>query len=353
MAQVIAPESDAEAVALLENRLATSARSDTPITYSQLVDGIVFRLVDGREHHIDVHDWTGFDRNLIGDYLGFISQRTYRDFGFMASSLTVDAALKRPSNTFFMLALRLGALKRDSAAARDPFWVTQLNLAREHYLKVPDDRLAINVPHWICIDKPEKKRIIHYAEGCHWSRSITQKGALGPLKPVGEMGPNGGWILFPTRVEAEGFAESEYPEYKAVKLCALCRPPAPIPLTPVSSDLDISPTERRSTHIYRLLRDTSLARWVKMKHDHCCQICGYRIELPDGSGYSEAHHIQPLGGDHKGPDIIQNIICVCPTHHAELDYFARSLDVSKMRLHPDHPIDPRFIRYHNSRREGS
>ncbi len=205
-----------------------------------------------------------------------------------------------------------------------------------------------STPHWICVDTKNKTRVLHYAEGCHWSRAIAQKGQLGPLKPVGEMGPNGGWILFPSRDEAEGFCGREYPAYKPVKLCSVCQPPAPTPLTPEAPDLDWVPAGRHPTHTYRILRDTLLARWVKMKHDNRCQICGYRIQFRDGRGYAEAHHIQPLGGEHRGPDIIQNIICVCPTHHAELDYFAIPLDPTRLRLHPDHPIGAQFVSYHNA-----
>lgn len=208
---------------------------------------------------------------------------------------------------------------------------------------------SITVPHWICIDKPRRQRVLHYAEGCHFSRSISQIGALGPLKPVGQMGSNGGWILFPSRSDAEYYAEREFPAYQPIKLCTFCQPPTSIPLTPLASDIDLSPVERETAHIYRMLRDASLARWVKAKHDHSCQICDHRIKLKDGSGYAEAHHLQPLGEPHNGPDIIQNIICVCPNHHAELDYCTTLLNFSDLRTHPDHPLDQRFIDYHNRR----
>ena len=203
-----------------------------------------------------------------------------------------------------------------------------------------------NTPHWICIDVPTKKRVLHYAEGCHWSRKIND-GALGPLKPVGGMGQNGGWILFPTRRDAEDFSDREFPKFTDIRFCTRCRPPAPIPDTPVSSDIDCPPAKRQSVHTYRILRDSSLARWVKLKHDNCCQICGYRITLANGQGYSEAHHIRPLGGHHQGPDIIQNILCLCPNHHVELDYFSTSLHLDNIRIHPDHPVEQQFIEYHN------
>ncbi|MFZ2949271.1 MAG: HNH endonuclease, partial [Desulfuromonadaceae bacterium] len=82
----------------------------------------------------------------------------------------------------------------------------------------------------------------------------------------------------------------------------------------------ISPPERVHESIYRILRDSELARRVKIFHDFKCQICGHTIKIPNGGSYAESHHIQPLGQPHNGPDTIGNIICLCPNHHAELDY---------------------------------
>ena len=64
--------------------------------------------------------------------------------------------------------------------------------------------------------------------------------------------------------------------------------------------------------------------------------------------YAEAHHVRPLGGDHKGDDRKDNLICVCPNHHAQLDYFAIKLDLGALKL-SQHEINPAFAEYHNSR----
>ena len=92
---------------------------------------------------------------------------------------------------------------------------------------------------------------------------------------------------------------------------------APHP-TPKSSDI-AEPPKRIKTATYRILRDTAKARRVKELHEFNCQICGHRIKLSDGSHYAAAHHIQPLGGEHNGLNVSENILCVCPNHHAELD----------------------------------
>ena len=119
----------------------------------------------------------------------------------------------------------------------------------------------------------------------------------------------------------------------------------PPPSPPPASDLNEGPAGRVKSTIYRIIRDTEKARSVKAMHEYHCQICGHRILLPDGSFYAEAHHIKPLGED--GPDIIGNIICVCPNHHAELDYRAVPLDLAKLRIVPGHSLDPNFVNFHN------
>lgn len=116
--------------------------------------------------------------------------------------------------------------------------------------------------------------------------------------------------------------------------------------TPCALDITEPPTRVVST-TYRILRDTHLARIVKALHKNECQLCKHTIQLPDGSRYSEAHHIQPLGKPHNGLDTISNIICVCPNCHTELDYGVRSLEYSDLFTIPQHTIDEKFILYHN------
>jgi hypothetical protein len=113
-----------------------------------------------------------------------------------------------------------------------------------------------------------------------------------------------------------------------------------------ASDFDVS-AQRGQFTTYRIIRDTALARLVKMHHNYECQICGEWIDLPNGERYAEAHHVQPLGSPHDGPDRIENIVCVCPNHHAELDYFARSLDMSHLRSVEGHSVDEKYLAYHN------
>lgn len=118
--------------------------------------------------------------------------------------------------------------------------------------------------------------------------------------------------------------------------------------TPEANDLQ-SPEDRVPTTIYRILRDTELSRRIKYEHGYKCQICNHTIQLPDGSYYAEVHHIKPLGIPHNGPDISGNILCLCPNHHAELDYGVTAISLSTLHLIAGHAIDTKYVEYHNSR----
>ena len=126
-----------------------------------------------------------------------------------------------------------------------------------------------------------------------------------------------------------------------------------IPSTPIACDLGDPEPGRTAILTYRILRDSSMARKIKALHSNRCQLCGYCLMLPDGKGYSEAHHIKPLGQPHDGPDLPENILVLCPNHHVLCDYGCISLDFSKIRQHPDHGVGLEFLDYHNSRIVGT
>ncbi|ALO36131.1 hypothetical protein CMT41_16385 [Colwellia sp. MT41] len=105
-------------------------------------------------------------------------------------------------------------------------------------------------------------------------------------------------------------------------------------------------------HIYRILRDSKLARYIKLVHSNSCQLCSKTITLPNKKLYSEAHHIIPLGKPHNGPDKAENIIVLCPNCHVLCDYGAISLDLSKIKHVADHKISKESIEYHNKKIAG-
>ena len=117
--------------------------------------------------------------------------------------------------------------------------------------------------------------------------------------------------------------------------------------TIIATDLDAPSPDRTLAWIYRIVRDTEKARSIKSLHRNECQLCNETIELLDGSRYSEAHHIQPLGGEHRGPDTEDNMICVCPNCHAKCDLGIIRLDRDSIRTVEKHQISDVAIEYHN------
>jgi len=105
-------------------------------------------------------------------------------------------------------------------------------------------------------------------------------------------------------------------------------PKAFVPASRRTSDcVDIiEPPKRVRTEIQRIVRDSMMTYAAKHASGFACSICGERLVKGDGDPYAEAHHLQPLGGEHHGPDILENIIVLCPNHHAEFDFGAVAID---------------------------
>ncbi|HRQ37075.1 MAG TPA: HNH endonuclease [Chloroflexota bacterium] len=145
------------------------------------------------------------------------------------------------------------------------------------------------------------------------------------------------------RETAEGSAQYQTSKYTSQKPRASKAPPA------IDMPQGNEETARVLSQSYRILRDTKVSRWVKYIHGYKCQLCGDTIKLNNGESYAEAHHIQPLNQRHNGPDIVENVICVCPKHHVLLDYGVISLDKSQLHLIPGHDISEVYITYHNTK----
>ncbi len=132
--------------------------------------------------------------------------------------------------------------------------------------------------------------------------------------------------------------------------------------TPKANDIqEPAAPQRQRIEVSRIIRNTRITQHLKQLYKNKCQICGKTINLKNHE-YSEGHHIQPLGQDHKGPDIASNIIIVCPNHHAEFDYGAIGIDpLSRKVIHIDgqnefigkyilmedgHDLDKKYLDYH-------
>ncbi|NML64555.1 HNH endonuclease [Hymenobacter sp. RP-2-7] len=116
------------------------------------------------------------------------------------------------------------------------------------------------------------------------------------------------------------------------------------------------PAPRRAASVLRLVRDTAVTRQVKTLYDYHCQVCQTRLSSPAGP-YAEAAHVQPLGAPHHGPDVLANVLCLCPNHHVLFDYGSFAVADSgellglpgRLLVAPRHPIGPEFLAYHRTR----
>ncbi|RSM45491.1 hypothetical protein DMA12_13590 [Amycolatopsis balhimycina DSM 5908] len=117
--------------------------------------------------------------------------------------------------------------------------------------------------------------------------------------------------------------------------------------------------DRRAVNGSRVSRSAEVANSVKKLYDHTCQICGNRLEV-SGRGYSEGAHIQPVSGGHDGPDVPENMLCLCPNCHVQFDYGAIIIHedytltcngepVGELRRSPAHRIDKMHLAYHCQR----
>lgn len=113
---------------------------------------------------------------------------------------------------------------------------------------------------------------------------------------------------------------------------------------------------RLREQIVRFIRDTSRSKLLKKKYNNLCQICNYRVEISEDVFYSEVHHIFPLKDG--GADNFNNMIVLCPTHHAEFDYGVIAIaengktiikrngnPVGELFIQNDHSLAPNNIKF--------
>ena len=106
--------------------------------------------------------------------------------------------------------------------------------------------------------------------------------------------------------------------------------------------------------VQRIIRDTELSKSLKEHYNYECQICGEVIKTANGF-YAEAAHITPLGAPHNGPDIWENILCLCPNHHTmfdlgtfaiEDDHTLTGLEGKVLTVKSGHSPAPAHVKYH-------
>lgn len=96
-----------------------------------------------------------------------------------------------------------------------------------------------------------------------------------------------------------------------------------------------------------ILRNKALVNRIKKLYNNTCQVCGLQLNVGMDKYYSEVHHIIPLGKPHNGKDSLDNMICVCPNCHVQLDL--KSISLKKdLLLVSFHDINDDYIAEHNS-----
>lgn len=115
----------------------------------------------------------------------------------------------------------------------------------------------------------------------------------------------------------------------------------------VADDIPDDLPQWLKAEVSRVVRDVGLVKEIKELNEHTCQVCGIRLELSPGRFYSEGHHLKPLAKKHDGPDVHDNILCVCPNCHVKLDFAAIKIDPAKLRKVSGHNVRQAFIDYHN------
>ncbi|ADG74130.1 SRA-YDG domain protein [Cellulomonas flavigena DSM 20109] len=114
------------------------------------------------------------------------------------------------------------------------------------------------------------------------------------------------------------------------------------------------------TVVTRRIRNTAVAQHVKEMYERTCQVCDREVSILGGL-YVEGAHIRPLGRPHVGPDSVNNVLCLCPNHHVQLDYGGIVIGddmrvteretgsmIGPLRLKPGHNIDLAHVRYHRA-----
>ena len=83
--------------------------------------------------------------------------------------------------------------------------------------------------------------------------------------------------------------------------------------------------KKYKSEVSHYTRDPKLVKRLKELYQNKCQICNFTFEYKKGKFYSEVHHYNPL--QKEGSNNIDNMIVVCPNHHAQFDYNLIAIEI--------------------------
>lgn len=108
----------------------------------------------------------------------------------------------------------------------------------------------------------------------------------------------------------------------------------------------------------RLQRNVKLSEKIKEMYSYRCQVCSVLLDSPSGP-IAIGAHIKGLGRPHDGPDIMANMLCLCPNHHDQLDNYSFYVEPDnfeivgldqykgmKLKVLGQHKLDRSFLAYH-------
>lgn len=124
---------------------------------------------------------------------------------------------------------------------------------------------------------------------------------------------------------------------------------------------DLPPPKRVTTEVSRVIRNTVIGKELKQLYEYRCQVCGQQQQQRGGEPYAEAHHIHPLGATPPGPDAEENLLVLCPNHHADFDYgvievdpashtirhsYDSAVDGTTLTVTAEHPLADEYLEHH-------
>lgn len=129
-------DKDLQALGVLRSRIEETGRKFGLISYSDIVKNVEFHypnINNGVTYRIDTYDWSGLDRRIIGDCLGYLSTESYLKAGFMCSALVIARLESKPSDIFFEWMESLRVLPNINEDTVVVFWSNEVKKAHHWY----------------------------------------------------------------------------------------------------------------------------------------------------------------------------------------------------------------------------
>jgi putative restriction endonuclease len=168
----------------------------------------------------------------------------------------------------------------------------------------------------------------------------------------GEYAPNSGY-----RYDGLYYLKDFYPDigidgYRIFRYCLVKEENTDLP----PSNNEEQQTRRGNRNINQIIRNPQIPSRLKNLYDYTCQVCGIRLES-NHVPYAIGAHIKGLGRLHNGPDMIENMLVLCPNDHYLFDSFAFSINddysfrgkEGSLIVKNTHQIGSEFLEYHRDK----